>query len=83
MEYNALIDPRISYSTRANIAIISMDDGKANAISGPWCVEMSHCLDRAEQDGIGAVILIGRAGIFSAGLDIHVFPQLDEAEMMR
>ena len=56
MNHNEPINPRINYSRQANITINSMDDGKANAISGPWYVEMNHCLERDDMD---AVILMG------------------------
>lgn len=53
----------------AGIATITMDDGKANALSVAMMSEISAGLDEAEAAGAVAV-LTGRDGIFSGGFDL-------------
>ncbi len=53
---------------------ITMDDGKANALSPSLLADLGRALDRAAADveGGGAVVLQGRDGVFSAGFDLNV-----------
>lgn len=54
-----------------DIALIKMDDGKANAIN-PTMLEALHaCLDEAERDA-KVVVITGREGRFSGGFDLKV-----------
>ena len=64
----------VSYELADGIAALVMDDGKVNAMSVPMLQELHDGFDRAEADG-AVVLLSGRAGIFSAGFDLSVFPQ--------
>lgn len=66
------------------IATITMDDGKANALSLAMLGELHAAFDRAEADE-AIVILTGRADRFSAGFDLAVFSSGAEAivEMLR
>lgn len=53
------------------VAILSLDDGKANAL-GPALIDSIHAaLDRAEKEA-RSVLLIGRPGRFSAGFDLSI-----------
>lgn len=54
-----------------DIAIITMDDGKANAINPPMLEALNTCLDEAEAKA-KAVVLTGREGKFSAGFDLKL-----------
>jgi len=67
---------RIAYELTDGIARIRLDDGKANAMSGPWFEELGASLDRAEADGAKALVVAGRAGFFSGGLDLKLLPSL-------
>jgi len=61
----------VTYESRDGVALLQLDDGKANAL-GPDVFRALHAgLDRAEKDG-GAVLLAGRPGRFSAGFDLNV-----------
>jgi enoyl-CoA hydratase len=61
----------ISYESSGDVAVLRIDDGKANAL-GPQVFEALHAgLDRAEEEG-SAVLLVGRPGRFSAGFDLNV-----------
>ncbi len=54
-----------------DVAIITMDDGKANALSPPMIASLASALDRAEKTA-KAVVLRGRAGRFCAGFDLKI-----------
>jgi len=54
------------------VATITMDDGKANALSPAMLTELDLALDRAETDTVTAVVLAGRPGRFSGGFDLGV-----------
>ena len=63
----------MEYTLQNNVALIQFDDGKANVVSPAFSDAMNECLDRAEADGAGAVLLCGREGMFSAGFDLKIF----------
>ena len=65
----------MNYELQDRIAMVSLDDGKANAVGHAFLDAVSDALDRAEQDGAGAVILRGRDGVFSGGFDLKEFTQ--------
>lgn len=54
------------------VLTITMDDGKANALSPAMFVELNEAFDRAATDDIAAVVLAGRPGRFSGGFDLAV-----------
>ncbi len=68
----------VTYEHSDGIAIITMDDGKANAMSSAMQAEVNAALDRAETDG-AIVVLTGRAGRFCAGFDLGVLAAGGEA----
>jgi enoyl-CoA hydratase len=61
-----------------SICVITMDDGKANAIGHTMLDHLNAGLDQAEQDA-KAVLLVGREGLFSAGFDLKEFKKGPEA----
>ncbi len=61
----------VQYETSGDVAILRIDDGKANAL-GPRVLEaIREGLLRAENEA-AAVLLTGREGRFSAGFDLSV-----------
>jgi enoyl-CoA hydratase len=60
---------RVTFDLRENIAVIAMDDGKANALGHAMMDEVGAALTRAESEA-AAVVLTGRKGKFSAGFDL-------------
>ena len=64
----------VHYAIEADIARITMDDGKANALSYEMIEGLLSAFDRAEAEA-KAVILTGRAGRFCAGFDLKVMLQ--------
>ena len=68
----------VRYELRDAVALIRLDDGKANAL-GPQTIDALHAaLDRAEGEA-SAVVLAGRPGRFSAGFDLKVLGQGGDA----
>lgn len=59
----------VQYALAEGIATLTLDDGKANALSIDMIAAINAALDRAVQDR-AAVLLAGRAGTFSAGFDL-------------
>ena len=58
-----------------DIALIRMDDGKANAINFEMVAALNAALDKAEVEA-KAVVLAGREGRFSGGFDLKAFASL-------
>ena len=63
--------PHVRYELVDAVARITVDDGKANALSHEVLGGIEGALDRAEGEA-GAVALVGRDGKFSAGFDLSV-----------
>ena len=59
----------LTYSLEGDVAVLTLDDGKANALSHEMIDTLRKALDRAESEA-GAVALLGRPGRFSAGFDL-------------
>ena len=59
----------LSYEVRDGVALLKMDDGKANALSHEMLAAITDGLDRAEKEA-KAVVLVGRDGKFCAGFDL-------------
>jgi enoyl-CoA hydratase len=65
------VTARTRYELADGIATITLDDGKANALSPAMLAELNGALDRAQADK-ALVVLTGREGMFSAGFDLGV-----------
>jgi enoyl-CoA hydratase len=61
--------PHVSYELREKIAVVTMDDGKANALGFAMMDEVDAAVARARGEA-SAVVLTGRKGRFSAGFDL-------------
>ncbi|GAA3965213.1 crotonase/enoyl-CoA hydratase family protein [Allohahella marinimesophila] len=59
----------VDYQLNDGIATITINNGKANALSHEVFEALNKALDQAEQDS-AVVILTGQAGIFSGGYDL-------------
>ncbi len=53
-------------------AVVTVDDGRANALSADVLDGLGQALDRAEKDDVSAIVMTGRAGRFCAGFDLTV-----------
>jgi len=59
-----------------DISIITLDDGKANVFSPKMSNQLNACLDQVDTES-GCLIITGREGMFSAGLDLKVIQSGD------
>lgn len=74
-----------TYALDGRIATVTLDDGKANALSIAMLRTLHDALDQAERDE-AVVLMTGREGRFSGGFDLSVFGSGDQAaviEMLR
>jgi len=60
-----------TYCIEDGIAIVTMNDGKRNALSREMFAALAAAFDRAEQEKV-PVVLTGTPGTFSAGFDLKV-----------
>ena len=63
--------PPVLYEPRDTVALLRMDDGKANALSYEMMDALDEALTRAEKEA-AAVVLTGRVGRFCAGFDLKL-----------
>ncbi len=68
----------INIEQQGEIALITMDDGKANAMSSDMIAAVNAALDQAENDA-KAVIISGRSGVFCGGFDLKTIRSGDDA----
>jgi len=64
--------PAVTCAISDGVATISIDDGKANALSHAVLEGIESALDQALNAEVGAVVVEGRDGKFSAGFDLAV-----------
>ena len=60
-----------TYELIDTVAVVTMDDGKANGFGLDMIAAVQVCLDRAAEEA-KAVVLAGREGILSGGFDLKV-----------
>lgn len=70
----------VSYDLGADrVAHARMDDGKANALNAASCSALRDAIARAADDHAGALVIWGREGMFSGGIDLGVLRDDDPA----
>lgn len=62
--------PLVTFELSDGVALLRMDDGKANALSPEMLDALDAAFDRAEREA-KAVVLAGRPGRFCAGFDLR------------
>jgi len=60
---------KVTYTLNDGVAVIALDDGKANALGSQMWAELNAALDKAEADD-AIVIFTGRDGMMSGGFDL-------------
>ena len=70
----------VTYQSEENYVIITINNGKANAISHEVVAGLNAGLDKAEQED-KIVILTGTQGIFSGGFDLKVMKKSPESAL--
>jgi enoyl-CoA hydratase len=68
----------VSYELEESVAVVRMDDGKANALAPDLVAAVDEALDRAEKEA-RCVVIAGRPGRFSAGFDLSVMGEGGDA----
>ncbi len=72
----------LTYTLEGSTAVVTMDDGKANALSIEMLDKVTEAVTRAESEA-KAIVLAGRTDRFSAGFDLRVMMSgLDNARAM-
>lgn len=72
----------VSLSRHGGVAVLTLDDGKANALRFSNLQAIMDALEEIEASDAGAVLITGRNGFFSGGLDLKTLPSL-EPEALR
>ncbi|HYB38794.1 MAG TPA: crotonase/enoyl-CoA hydratase family protein, partial [Mycobacterium sp.] len=62
----------VSYRRDESIAVITMDDGKVNALGPSMQQALNEALDDADRDEVGALVITGNQRVFSAGFDLKI-----------
>jgi len=75
---SAVADGAPEISVQDSVVVVSLDDGKANAVGHGLIDAVNEALDRCEADG-KAIVIAGRPGVFSAGFDLKEFQKGVEA----
>jgi len=70
-----------TYRLDDGVAVITLDDGKANVFSSAVVAHLDGLLDQAEADSARALVIAGRPGRFSAGFNLA--EMTESAESMR
>jgi len=68
----------VSYSLADDIATLTMDDGKANAMAPAMSAALNAGLDRASGEA-KAVVIRGREGVMCGGFDLKIIRGNDDA----
>lgn len=73
----------VSYALNGNVATVTLDDGKANALSPDMQAAINDALDRASlaagSGEVKALVVAGNSKVFSGGFDLSVFASGDAA----
>lgn len=72
----------VKVTTHGRVLVVTMDDGKVNALSRATIAELRAAIAEAEaSDAIGAMLLVGGVKAFCAGFDLGVMRGDDTAAM--
>ena len=73
---------KVTYSIEDNVAVIAMDDGKANAFDFEMFAELNQAMDQAQADDAKLVVFRGRQGLFCGGLNLKIMPGLSQEQLL-
>jgi enoyl-CoA hydratase len=76
--FAATVPRMLSYEQTGALAVLRFDDGRANVASHASIAAIDRALTRAEKEA-SAAVLLGRPGRFSAGFDLSVISQGEDA----
>jgi enoyl-CoA hydratase len=70
-----MADELVRYEVRDRVALVTIANGKANALSPDVIAQLDAALTRAEDAGeeaVGALVIMGSPGMLSGGFDLKV-----------
>jgi len=70
----------IELSISGDVATITLDDGKANAINPEWEHRFLECFEEAEK-AAKAIVIAGRDGVFSGGFNLKWMPTANAEQL--
>ncbi len=73
----------VAISERDTVAVLTVDRPPANALDVELLGELNESLERLARSEPSALVLAGRAGCFSAGVDLKAVPTYGRAEQRR
>ena len=71
----------INFHKEGDVGVVTMDDGKANAMQENFFQEMLSTLDHAKKQNLKALVLMGKERIYCGGLDLKTLPKLTPEEL--
>lgn len=71
----------INFYKEGDVGVVTMDDGKANAMQDNFFQEMLSTLEHAKGEGVKALVLMGKERIYCGGLDLKTLPKLTPEEL--
>lgn len=72
----------LQLSVNDGVGLLRMDRAPANGLNEPLLVALLEGLEQLRLDGAGAIVLTGRPGMFSAGLDVPELLDLDRERIL-
>ncbi|ADK84404.1 Enoyl-CoA hydratase/isomerase [Desulfarculus baarsii DSM 2075] len=73
---------KVTFSMEDQVAVVSMDDGKANAFDFEMFAELNQAMDQAEAAKAKLVVFQGREGLFCGGLNLKLLPTLPPEKIL-
>ena len=62
----------VTYRRDESVAVITMDDGKVNALGPTMQQALNAAIDTADRDNAGALVISGNDRVFSGGFDLKI-----------
>ena len=73
---------KINFESADGLGWITLDDGKANTMDDLFFDQLNSTLDMAETGGVRVLVVSGRDGFFSAGLNLKYVAALDREAIL-
>ena len=70
------------YTKKDSIAVITMDDGKVNALGPTMQQALNEAIDQADSDAVGALVITGNERVFSGGFDLIGWSETDQFQLV-
>jgi enoyl-CoA hydratase len=74
---------RARFERRGDVGVVVVDDPPHNLCGAEMLADLGAAIDRAEQEGVRALLIRAEGEIFTGGADVHVFDGLGEERAHR